>query len=319
MPAPTLGFILPNSGPLATAQNIELVAQRAESHGLDAVWIGDHIVMPRQVASRYPYAADGAWPANPEYPCFEPLMTLAYVAGHSARLRLGLSVLIVPYRNPVVTAKMLATLDTLSRGRLTIGCGVGWLQEEFQALGLSTFPRRGEVTDEFLRAFKVLWTERSPSFSGQFYQFANITCDPKPVQKPHPPLWIGGNTDRALRRAAALGDGWQAIRVDQPTFAAKVRRLQELATRQGRDPRTLTVSLRVVIDPFGSGPANPGDGRAPLSGPTEALVEGLRQYVAAGAQDLVLEFRRNLLTSIASGLEVVDWVASELKPRLATS
>lgn len=318
-----LGFTLPNSGPLASADHIELVAERAEHLGFDAVWLGDHIVMPRSVASRYPYTADGVWPANPEYPCFEPIVTLSYLASRTTALRLGLSVLIVPYRNPIATAKMLATLDTFSRGRLIVGCGVGWLEEEFRALGLDTFARRGEVTDEFIRIFKVLWTEESPSFDGRFHKFANITCDPKPAQHPHPPLWIGGNTKRAVQRAAALGDGWQAVRIDQPTFAARVRELRDRVAERGRDPESLTVSLRAVLDPLRSASdgrgTNPGDARSPLSGSADEVAEGLRGYVRVGAQDLVFEFPRNKLTSMAAGLELMDWVMSELRPRLASS
>ncbi|MBI3969257.1 MAG: LLM class F420-dependent oxidoreductase [Chloroflexi bacterium] len=323
MPGLTIGFILPNSGPLATAAHIELVADHIERLGFDTVWLGDHIVMPRNVASRYPYTEDGAWPANPAFPSFEPIVTLSYVAARTTRVRLGLSVLVVPYRNPVATAKMLATLDNFSRGRLTVGCGVGWLEEEFRALGLSTFRNRGAVTDEYLRIFKVLWTERSPSFLGRFHEFADITCDPKPVQQPHPPLWIGGHTSAALRRAVELGDGWQAVRIDQPTFAACTQELRERAARAGRDPESLSISVRLVVDPFraaseGRAP-DPNDASAPLSGSPEEVAEKVRGYIQAGAGDLVFEFPRNRLTSMSAGLDIMNWIGEELRPRIQAS
>lgn len=318
----SIGLMLPNSSPLATGENIEIVAAQAEALGFDSVWLGDHVVMPRQVASYHAYTPDGSWPGNPDAPRLEPIITLTWIASRTRRLRIGLSVLVVPYRNPLVAAKMLATLDALSGGRLTVGCGAGWLEEEFAALNLDTFAERGEVTDECLRIYKAIWTEPVPQFSGRFFRFANVTCDPKPVQRPHPPLWIGGNTSRAVRRAAELGDGWQPLRVDLPTFASLVQELREQAAQRGRDPDALTVSLRVTVDPFGAGAGdrtpNPDDARTPLRGSPDAVAEGLGRYVSAGARDLIVEFRRTL-PSLAAWVESMDWVIRELKPRLAAT
>ena len=150
--------------------------------------------------------------------------------------------MILPYRNPVATAKTLATIDVLSRGRVTVGVGVGWLREEFEALGAADFDRRGAVSDEYLRIFKALWTESPASFAGEFYRFDDVRCLPRPVQKPHPPIWIGGHSKAALRRVARLGDGWHPVGANPavPLTPAELRRdldeLYRLTEAEGRDP-----------------------------------------------------------------------------------
>src|SRR2546425_2467711 len=164
--------------------------------------IADHIVFPTAIASRYPYTVSGASRGGGD--ALEQLTLMAFVAGRTRTLRLVTSVMILPYRNPVLTAKMLATIDVLSRGRVTVGVGVGWLREEFEALDAPDFDRRGTVSDEYLRIFKTLWTQDPASFEGEFYRFKALRCLPQPMQKPHPPIWIGGHSTPALRRAAAL-------------------------------------------------------------------------------------------------------------------
>ena len=152
--------------------------------------------MPRDIASRYPYSESGEWAARTAGECLDQLAALAFLAACTERLRLLTSVMVVPQRHPVLTAKMLATIDVLSAGRLIVGCGVGWLKEEFEAVGAPDFAERGRVTDEYLDAFKVLWTADDPVYRGQHAQFENIMFLPKPVQKPHPPIWIGGESPR---------------------------------------------------------------------------------------------------------------------------
>jgi probable F420-dependent oxidoreductase len=211
--AVTFGCVLSPTifGPTASPEALRKLTQQAEAVGFDAVWFADHIVIPRQVQSLYPYAADGASPFDPDQPFYEPLSVLNFLAGCTQRIRLGTHVLIIPYRHPVFTAKILATLDVLSGGRLMLGIGVGWMEEEFQALGVSTYAERGAVTNEYLRLFKELWTKDRPHFQGKYCQVWDIGFYPKPVQKPHPPIWIGGHSTPALRRAATLGDGWMPI------------------------------------------------------------------------------------------------------------
>lgn len=195
----------PNHRDVATRENLVMLAQRGDELGSDSVWVADHIVIPT-TSSRYPYTEDGRYPFDPSRIFFAPIVTLAFLAGVTTTVRIGISVLIVPYRHPVVTAKMLATLDVLSGGRLIIGVGTGWWEEEFRALGLETFKRRAACTDEYLRIFKELWTRASPAFAGQFRSFAGIQCNPTPLQKPHPPIWVGGHSDAALRRAVTHGN-----------------------------------------------------------------------------------------------------------------
>ena len=205
------GVSLQNRGVGASPENLALVARRAEELGFDSAFVGDHVVIPESFVSDYPYSATGEFTGMASGEWLDQLVTLTYVGAVTERIRLGSGVLILPHRNPVVTAKMLATMDVLSKGRLIVGVGVGWLREEFEALGLPPFSERGSVGNEYLRAFKELWTQENPSFEGKYCSFANIRFEPKPVQKPHPPIWVGGESGPALRRAATLGDAWHPI------------------------------------------------------------------------------------------------------------
>src|SRR4029453_18112830 len=177
------GFYLPTRGDTATPDALETLVTRGEALGFSSVMIADHVVFPTTVESKYPYTADGRFPGQGD--ALEQLALMAFIAGKTSRLRLVTSVMILPYRNPVFTAKALATIDVLSRGRVTVGVGVGWLEEEFAALGAASFARRGAVSDEYLRIFKALWTKSPASFAGEFYRFDEIQCLPLPVQKPH--------------------------------------------------------------------------------------------------------------------------------------
>ncbi len=216
--AVTFGCSLPTRGPMAGPEALRSLAQRAEDLGYDSVWVSDHIILPRQVGSFYPYAADGVATFRPDEPYYEPLAALNFLAGCTQRVRLGTHVLILPYRNPVLTAKMLATLDVLSGGRVILGAGVGWMEEEFLALGLDTYHQRGAVTDEYIELYKELWTKDEPVFEGKYYQLSGSGFQPKPVQSPHPPIWIGGHTGPAIRRAAKYGDGWMPIGLRPPAI-----------------------------------------------------------------------------------------------------
>ena len=205
------GVHLAGAGPHASPDRIARLAGHAERLGFDSVWLSDHVVMPLRFRSRYPYGQVGAFTVESARTYYEPLITLAWVACRTSSVRLGISVLVVPQRNPVLSAKQLATLDALSGGRLILGVGVGWLQEEFIALGAPDFARRGAVTNEYLQIFKTLWTQDPATFTGEFYRFQALHCLPHPVQKPHPPIWIGANAENTIRRAARIGaDTWLA-------------------------------------------------------------------------------------------------------------
>ena len=180
------GFTLPGRGPLATPENMGIIARHGEELGYDCLLTGDHILVPRDITSTYPYSEDGEFPGSGSGESMEQLTVLSFLAGQTKSIRLGTSVMIVPHRNPLVAAKALATLDVLSQGRLILGIGVGWMREEFEALGIPPFEDRGAVTDEYIQVFKELWTSDNPSFQGKYCQFDNINFLPKPVQKPHP-------------------------------------------------------------------------------------------------------------------------------------
>lgn len=291
------GFTLPGRGPLATPETLGRIARRGEELGYDAVFTGDHILVPRSIASPYPYTESGEFPGSPSGESMEQLTLLAFLAGQTAAIRLVTSVIIVPHRNPLVAAKALATLDVLSGGRLVVGVGVGWMREEFEALGLPPFEERGAVTDEYIRAFKELWTSDAPEFDGKYVRFRDISFLPKPVQQPHPPIWVGGESRPALRRTAELADGWYPLG-SNPTFpmatpqqlAAGLERLAAYARRFGRDPAEIDTIYRTHQFELLSQPAD-GD-RRPFVGSAEQIAADIRQYQELGVGALVLDFLR---------------------------
>ena len=212
------GFEVPTSGVFAGPDSLARVARHGEQIGFDYLHIGDHLVIPRSIQSSYPYSDSGAflgeWSSKENQGeddlglHFEQLTTLSYLAANTNKINLLSSVCILPYRQPVLTAKILATIDVLSNGRLIVGCGAGWMEEEFEALGLDTFKKRGSVTNEYFVAFRELWTSPNPTFKGEYVSFSDIYFAPTPIQKPSPPIWIGGESPAAIRRAANYGDVW---------------------------------------------------------------------------------------------------------------
>jgi len=206
-----IGFNLPISGPLSCPDAVVQIAQQGEALGYDYLTLTDHIVLPNLQVPGYPYSESGEFFAEGPERRHEQLTTAAYIAAKTSRIGLVLAVMVVPHRPAVLAAKMLATIDVLSGGRLVVGIGAGWLQAEFEAAVTTPFAARGAVTDEYLRAFRELWTEEEPRFDSDWVKFDRIIFEPKPVQKPHPPIWVGGESPPALRRAARLGDAWYPI------------------------------------------------------------------------------------------------------------
>ena len=291
----TFGCNLSGSTAATDLALFRAMAQRAETLGYDSIWFSDHIVIPRNVRAAYPYAIDGVSTFSPDRPIHEVLSILTYLAGCTERIRLGPNVLIVPYRPPVYTAKQLAMLDVLSGGRLTVGVGAGWMEEEFEALGVEPFAERGAVTDEYLRAFKALWTEENPTFNGKYCQFSEIGFWPKPVQKPHPPIWVGGHTGPALRRAATLGDAWLPLGTFPPVIfrpddlKPKIDRLHELTRQAGRPEGAVKVCLGAFVSLEA---VSPSEERLPMKGHPEQIAEDIRAYQALGIDDFILYFAR---------------------------
>ena len=292
------GYTLPGRGPLMDPETLGVIARKGEELGYDAVYAGDHILVPKNIASIYPYSEGGEYPGGPSGESMELLTLLAFLAGQTSKIRLVASVIIVPYRSPLLAAKALATLDVLSQGRLVIGIGVGWMREEFEALDLPPFEERGAVTDEYIRAFKELWTSDSPHFEGKYVNFDDINFLPKPVQKPHPPIWVGGESRPALRRTAELADGWYPLG-SNPTFpmgtpeqlSAGLERLAAYARRFGRDPAEIEVIYRTSQFEL-NGTAVSDNGRPSFVGNADQIAADIRRYEEMGVGSMVLDFLR---------------------------
>ncbi|HSE06140.1 MAG TPA: TIGR03619 family F420-dependent LLM class oxidoreductase [Methylomirabilota bacterium] len=306
------GFYLPTRGPTASPDALETLVARGEALGFSSVVIADHVVFPVAIRSKYPYTVSGAFPGQGD--ALEQLPLMAFVAARTRTLRLISSVMILPYRNPVVTAKMLATIDVLSRGRVTVGVGVGWLREEFEALAAPPFERRGAVSDEYLRIFKTLWTQDPASYHGEFYRFESIRCLPHPVQKPHPPIWVGGHSPAALRRVARLGDGWHpvganpAVPLRPPELRGLLGELYRLTEAEGRDPSALTISYKAPV--YDAPAAGGGGERRPFSGGQQAIADDVATFAGLGVSELMFDFRSE---SLAESLERMERFAPILR------
>ena len=291
------GITLPGRGPLATADNMATIAQKAEALGFDSIALGDHILVPKSIGSDYPYTETGEFPGSASGQAMEQITALAFMAGATKQIRLATSVLIVPHRNPLVAAKALATLDVLSGGRLIVGVGVGWCREEFEAVGCEPFDERGAVTDEYIRAFKELWTSDDPHFEGKYVSFSDIWFLPKPVQKPHPPFWVGGESRPAIRRAATLCDGWYPIG-NNPAFPVGtpealqngMERLRRTAERVGRNPDEIQIIYR--SHDYRITGTDTGSNRTRFTGSGEQIAGDIRQYEDMGVSYLVLDIAR---------------------------
>jgi probable F420-dependent oxidoreductase len=290
-----LGLHLPHVGPLANRDALIDFARFAEERDFDSLWVSDHVIIPRKLRSRYPYSPDGSFPIPPDLPFLEPLATLLFVAGVTQRIKLGTTILVVPMRNPVITAKMLSTLDVLSNGRLILGAGAGWMQEEFELLDVP-FEKRGARLDDYLHVIKALWTQDQPSFQGKYYSIDEIGFAPKPVQKPHPPIWIGGHSTPALRRAGRLGDAWHAAFVGPDVVAKQFQEVRQHAEAAGRDPNAVALTVRT---------------RLPLDQPDRA-VEQLQRCREIGVSHVVCEAFGANLERLKSLLDVL---ANQIRPR----
>jgi probable F420-dependent oxidoreductase len=226
------------------------VCRRAEAAGFESLWGGEHVILPTTIESRYPYTADGKIPATPETPIPDPLIWLAFAAAAAPTMRLGTCILIVPQRNPLVLAKEIATLDRLSGGRVELGLGVGWLKEEFDALGVP-WERRGARNDEYVAAMRALWAGPHAEFHGEFVDFPPVTCSPLPVQS-RIPILVGGDTDVAIRRAARIADGYFPGEGDPGRLRELITRVRQAAEDAGRDPMSIEINAmfsRHIADP----------------------------------------------------------------------
>ena len=321
------GFEVPSTGALATPENLVQMARHGEELGFDLINVGDHIVIPRAIGSRYPYTQSGVftgeWGLTERVTghFLEQLTVLSFLAGQTSRIRLLTAVMVVPYRSPVQTAKTLATIDVLSGGRLIVGCGAGWMKEEFEALEVPPYEERGDVTDEYILAFKELWTSENPTFDGKYCRFSDIEFAPKPVQKPHPPVWIGGESPPAIRRAARLGDVWYPFG-NNPRFpldtrdllAEAIARLHEHAAEYGRDPATIGIAYSAEMW-YNDREAQvlPDGQRRIFTGDPAQVATDIRTFEDMGVSYLMLNFQGDTLDG---SLERMDRFATQVKPRV---
>jgi probable F420-dependent oxidoreductase len=295
-----IGCHLPNQGPLAAGEAFLAFTRAAEQRGVASLWVSDHVVFPRAATGRYP---GGRFPHPPDKPYLEPVTVLAAAAVATSRARLGASVFVLGHRHPVLMAKMLTSIDALSNGRLICGVGVGWWQEELEILG-APFHARGRQADEILKIFKELWTAPNPSFAGEFFRFREIGFAPKPVQKPHPPLWVGGDSPGAFRRVVTLGDGWHATSKTPDELREALGRLRAAADAAGRPFDSLTLSLRFVLtDEL-------------LARGAQAVIDRFGEYRRLGLAHLVVDFRRDDLGRM---LEILELLTGTVRPAVASA
>jgi probable F420-dependent oxidoreductase len=305
------GLHLPASTAGVKADDLIRFAQQAEALGYYCITVADHVIVPRDISVPYPYTVDGKYPGTGYH--LETLMTMGFLAGATQRIRFVTSVMILPYRNPVVTAKMLASLDVLSGGRVIVGAGVGWMKEEFETIRTEPFEERGKVTDEYITAFRELWSSDNPSFNGKYCRFSNIVFLPKPVQKPTIPIWIGGHSKQAIRRAARLGDGWHpiggvpTIPLEPEDITRDLEMLAGYAQKAGRDPKQIRIALKGSLFDREKQIA-PGKRRRFL-GNAEEIASDIRDYRQAGVDTMIFDVRR---PSFTETLERMEWMAKEV-------
>ena len=291
-----LGCHLPVYGAAATREALTLFARRMEALGYDSLWVSDHVVIPYQIRSRYPYNATGDFPLPPTTDFLEPLTVMALVAGLTSKIRLGTSVLVLPHRHPVLTAKMLATLDHLAPGRVILGAGVGWMKEEIELFGVP-YGRRGAWSDEAIRVMRACWRDERVSFTGEFFAFEGLGCRPRPANGTIP-IWIGGHTERALARVATLGDGWHAAFPSVDALREGIAAVRKACAAAHRDPATLTLSARL--------------GLSARRAADDALAE-LRALRDLGVHHVILETQtRDVATMVATD----ERFAREVRARL---
>ena len=283
-----VGLAFGSSIAINGADTLDL-CRTAESVGFESIWGGEHVIMPDDIGSKYPYSADGKIPAEPDTPIPDPLIWLAFAAAAAPTLRLGTCILIVPQRNPLILAKELATLDQLSGGRVELGLGVGWMKEEFDALGVP-WQRRGARNDEYIAAMRALWKAPHAEFHGEFVDFGPVTCSPRPVNG-NIPILVGGDTDAAIRRAVNLADGYFPGEGDVDRLAALLTRVRGELGKVGRAPESLEINVM-----FGAQMADPEAGIAQLAalGVTRIMVPAFF-FAGPGGLERLQEFGEKVL------------------------
>jgi probable F420-dependent oxidoreductase len=243
-----IGYFAVGIGATVNPEPVRTAAITAERLGFSTIWAPEHVVLFDQYASKYPYSA-GEFPVPADTPIADPFTTLAYAAACTNKIRLATGICLVPEHNPLVLAKTVATLDRLSGGRFILGAGVGWLAEEFEALGIP-FERRGQRTREYVEVMRKLWSERRSSHQGEFVRFTNVLSYPKPAGDKGVPVWFGGESNPALRRVAEYGDGWLGFNLLPDQAAEKIKRIEALLARNGRKRSDVKLAVSPYTNPI---------------------------------------------------------------------
>jgi len=289
------GVTVPNYGKYASKTEIVKIAQVAEELGFDSIWVSDHVIIPNN------HKGFG-------FVFYDPFITLSYIASLTKNIKLGTSVAILPYRNPIVLAKMISTLDNLSDGRIILGVGTGWLKEEFDALGIA-YEKRGEVTDEILKVLKILWTEDNPSYKGNYYNFSNIKFLPKPLQKPHPAILVGGGTKKSIERSVEFGQGWHPVGLTPKQLNEKMPYLNSLLENH-KNPG-FEVSLRRTIEITNKDLSQ----EEILRGSVEKIIRGIKEYKKIGVDNFLLHFLSGTSEGVINSMKIFS---KEIKPLVLT-
>jgi probable F420-dependent oxidoreductase len=278
-----IGFSLPNLGPVSTSEAVRKVAQRAEALGYHSLWTADRLLFPVKPQTPYPATADGLLPENYKH-VLDPLETLTFAAATTTTIGLGTSVLDIPFYNPVVLARRLTTLDVLSNGRLCVGLGLGWSQDEMDAAG-ANMKQRGAMADEFIQVLKAIWTTDPVEFRGKFYQLPKSSIGPKPVQKPHPPIYLAAFAPPAMKRLATVADGWNPVGIPLDGMAQMFANLQRMAKEAG-NPSSLAMvvraNLHITDQPLGKD-------RVIFAGSMEQIKEDIEACRRIGAGEIILD------------------------------
>jgi probable F420-dependent oxidoreductase len=299
-------------GRLASPENVLALAGFAEAHGYHSLWLADHIVFPVEIRSRYPYSASGDFPLAVSEPLLEPIATMGVLVGATRRLKIGTAVLVMPYRNPVTLARMLATLDNFSGGRIVLGAGTGWLAEEFAALHADDFTARGAVTDEYLEVFKAICAGGEVSYQGEHYRFDPIYSAPASVQRPHPPVLIGGTSNPALRRVAKLGDGWMSVGLAPEQIPERLARLAALCAERGRRLEELWLCHKLFLS-IGEEKRGVHGGRELGTGTVESIADDIKRLRELGYRTLIFRYHG---TDAGEQLKQFGRFADEIMPKL---
>lgn len=305
------GVFLPVSGRAASRKTLMQAAQQAESLGYDSVWAADRLVIPWKIDTAYPYSKESTFIVPPDRPFFDTMTCLAFLAGCTETIQLGMSVMVLPYRHPLHWAKIATTIDQLSTGRLIMGVGVGWMEEEFTAMN-APFKERGAVSDEQLTLLKQLWTEEHITFRGKYYNVDDIAFNPKPYQKPRVPIWVGGEGKYAQRRAGRYGDAWfpYFVRITPAELAARFDYVRKIAREAGRNPDELALACCLPIELTSDHAKQEEDY---LKGSLEQIGERLRMFQRVGVTHIGLQF---MIPHYPERQEQIERFAKEALPAL---